>query len=125
MSLATEFAEVVSKGLLSEHPDPIAGLCETLKLGCIVGFDTDAINDMLQRKNLLIFKEDESFLSEFFPIEDSLGQHQPRRHQGSGRKRSITSVEPAKSPQSFGISARPAKSPHNFGTSAGPSKSAW
>ncbi|GLJ45914.1 hypothetical protein SUGI_0966750 [Cryptomeria japonica] len=110
--LATEFAEVISKGLLSEHPDLVAGLCEMLKLGCMVGFVTDVVNAMLQQKNLLIFKEDESFLSGFFPIEDPLGQYQPRRQQESARKRS-------------GTSAGQARSPQNFGTSAGPATSAW
>ena len=41
MCLAPELAEVVSEGLLSEHPDLVAGLCEMLKLGCMVEFDTD------------------------------------------------------------------------------------
>ncbi|GLJ45911.1 hypothetical protein SUGI_0966710 [Cryptomeria japonica] len=119
MWLATEFAEVVSKGLLSEHSDLVAGLCEMLKLGCILGFDTDVANDILQHKNLQIFKEDESFLSGFFPIEDSLGSSR------KGRKRSRTSAGQARLPQSFGILAGPAKSPQNFGTSTGPAKSAW
>ena len=69
MCSATKLAEVVSKGLLSTHPDLVAGLCEMLKLGCMVGFDTDVVNDMLQHYNLQIFKDDENFLSDFFPVE--------------------------------------------------------
>lgn len=58
MCLETELDEVVSKGLLSEHPNLVAGLFEMLKLGCMLGFDTNIFNDMLQHKNLQIFKED-------------------------------------------------------------------
>ncbi|GLJ45921.1 hypothetical protein SUGI_0966850 [Cryptomeria japonica] len=89
VSMATEFAEVVSKGLLSEHPELVAGLCEMVKFGCILGFDTDVVNYMLQYKNLQIFKEDESFLSKFFPIADYLGPYQ-----GSGPAKSAWHFSP-------------------------------
>ncbi|GLJ45924.1 hypothetical protein SUGI_0966880 [Cryptomeria japonica] len=129
MSLATRFAEVVSNGLLTEHPHLVAGLCEMLKFGCILGLDDDIVNDMLRNKNLKIFKEDESFLLEFFPIEDSLELYQPKRHEGSSRsgrtKTSWTSAGPAKSPQNFVTSAGPANSLQSFGTSALPAKSPW
>jgi hypothetical protein len=55
MSLETDFAEVISVGLLSEHPDLVAGLCEMVKLGCILRFDNEAVNLMLQSKNFQFF----------------------------------------------------------------------
>ena len=67
MSLATDLAEVISAGLLSEHPNLVAGLCEMVKFRCILGFDNDAVNYMLRCKNFQLFVEDKSFLSSIFP----------------------------------------------------------
>ena len=66
MSLAIDLAEVISAGLLSEHPDLVAGLCEMIKFGCILGFDNVAVNYMLNCKNFQLFVEDKSFLSSIF-----------------------------------------------------------
>ena len=38
-----------------------------VKFGCIVGFDNDAVNYMLQCKSFKLFVEDKSFLSSIFP----------------------------------------------------------
>ncbi|GLJ45858.1 hypothetical protein SUGI_0965480 [Cryptomeria japonica] len=62
LSLATEFAEVVSKGLLSADPILVAGLCEMLKMGCILEFEDEVVDEMLQHKSMQLFKEDEHFL---------------------------------------------------------------
>ncbi|GLJ45857.1 hypothetical protein SUGI_0965460 [Cryptomeria japonica] len=70
LSVATEFAEVVSKGLLSEHhPGLVAGLCELLKMGCMLEFDNEAVEEMLQHRNMQLFEEDGRFLySQVFRI---------------------------------------------------------
>ncbi|GLJ45856.1 hypothetical protein SUGI_0965420 [Cryptomeria japonica] len=62
LSLATEFAEVVSKVLLSDYPNLVAELCEMLKTGYILEFDDEVIDEILQHKNMQLFKEDEDFL---------------------------------------------------------------
>ncbi|KAH9328704.1 hypothetical protein KI387_000812, partial [Taxus chinensis] len=66
VSLATNFAETISRGLLPEYPSLVAGLSEMLKFGYILGFDEDVVNPMPQYKNFLLFEEDENFLSPFF-----------------------------------------------------------
>eukprot|EP01018_Ginkgo_biloba_P010003 Gb_15824 [translate_table: standard] len=63
---ATDFAHEISNGLISEYPDLIAGLCEMLKFGCVLGFHIDAVNHLLQTKNLQLYMEDEHYLSSIF-----------------------------------------------------------
>ncbi|KAG6508896.1 hypothetical protein ZIOFF_034278 [Zingiber officinale] len=60
---ATNFADVIAKGLLSEFPYQIASLAELIRLGCFVDFEEDAIDFLLKTKNLQLFPEDEEFLS--------------------------------------------------------------
>lgn len=44
-----------------------------VKLGCILGFDDDAVNNILQSKNIQLFVENEHFLSSIFPeVNESL-----------------------------------------------------
>jgi hypothetical protein len=104
MSLATDLAEVISAGLLSEYPHLVAELCEMVKLGCILGFDNDAVNYMLQCKNFQLFVEDKSFLASHFPEvnESFFPLKQPRGFYGcrSGGRKSISS--PAKPMKSTG-----------------------
>jgi hypothetical protein len=104
MSLATDLAEVISAGLLSEYPHLVAELCEMVKLGCILGFDNDTVNYMLQCKNFQLFVEDKSFLASHFPEvnESFFPSKQPRGFYGcrSGGRKSISS--PAKPMKSTG-----------------------
>lgn len=80
MSLASDFAEAISAGLFPENPDLVAGLCEVIKLRCILGFDDDALNYMLQSKNLQLLVEDEHFVSSIFPkMNESLFPSEPAR----------------------------------------------
>ncbi|KAG6505449.1 hypothetical protein ZIOFF_037805 [Zingiber officinale] len=60
---ATNFANVIAKGLLSEMPDQIASLAELISFGCLLDFEEDAVNYLLKNKNLQLFPEDEEFLS--------------------------------------------------------------
>ncbi|XP_042395856.1 uncharacterized protein LOC121986113 isoform X1 [Zingiber officinale] len=60
---ATNFADVIAKGLLSEMPDQIASLAELIRLGCLLDFEEDAVDYLLKTKNLQLFPEDEEFLS--------------------------------------------------------------
>lgn len=65
MMFVTNFAEVISQGLLAEFPDLVGGLCELIKLGCAFDFNSEAVDFMLQSKNLQLFIEDEGFLSSY------------------------------------------------------------
>ncbi|KAG6508898.1 hypothetical protein ZIOFF_034280 [Zingiber officinale] len=60
---ATNFADVIAKGLLSEMPDQIASLAELIRLGCLLDFEEDAVDYLLKTKNLELFPEDKEFLS--------------------------------------------------------------
>ncbi|KAG6505450.1 hypothetical protein ZIOFF_037806 [Zingiber officinale] len=60
---ATNFADVIAKGLLSEMPDQIASLAELIRLGCLLDFEEDAVDYLLKTKNLQLFPEDKEFLS--------------------------------------------------------------
>eukprot|EP01018_Ginkgo_biloba_P017680 Gb_37162 [translate_table: standard] len=67
MLFATNFAKVISDGLLPEHPDLVAGLCDMLNYGCLLGFDLEASDVLLQTHNLQLFIEDQQFLLLHFP----------------------------------------------------------
>ncbi|XP_042388023.1 uncharacterized protein LOC121980124 [Zingiber officinale] len=60
---ATNFADVIARGLLSEMPDQIAPLAELIRLGCLLNFEEDAVDYLLKTKNLQLFPEDVEFLS--------------------------------------------------------------
>ncbi|KAG6508897.1 hypothetical protein ZIOFF_034279 [Zingiber officinale] len=60
---ATNFADVIAKGLCSEMPDQIAPLAELIRLGCLLDFEEDTVNYLMKTKNLQLFPEDEEFLS--------------------------------------------------------------
>lgn len=68
MLFVASFAEEISHGLLAEFPDFVVGLCDLIKLGCAFDFDLEAVDFMLQNKNLLLFKEDERFLSAYVKL---------------------------------------------------------
>ncbi|KAI5647841.1 hypothetical protein M9H77_33850 [Catharanthus roseus] len=67
LEYATNFAEVVSGGLLWGKEDHIHQLAELIKLGFVMEFDEAAIDFLMKTKNLEIFLEDEEFLSSAFP----------------------------------------------------------
>ncbi|KAG6508895.1 uncharacterized protein LOC121980120 [Zingiber officinale] len=60
---ATNFADVIAKGLLSEMPDQIDSLAQLICFGCLLDFEEYAVNYLLKSKNLQLFPEDEEFLS--------------------------------------------------------------
>ncbi|XP_074561509.1 uncharacterized protein LOC141817783 [Curcuma longa] len=60
---ATDFADVIAKGLLFEMPDQISSLAELIRLGCLLDFEEDAVDYLLKIKNLHLYPEDEEFLS--------------------------------------------------------------
>lgn len=64
---ATNFAEVVSQGLLWEKEDQIPRLSELIKFGFLMDFDEDAVSYFMKSKKLQIFEEDEEFLTSVFP----------------------------------------------------------
>lgn len=63
IEFCTYFSEAISRGLLWDKPDQIDALSELIKLGCLLEFDDDAVKFLLKTKNLLLFVEDEEFLS--------------------------------------------------------------
>ncbi|CAK9161863.1 unnamed protein product, partial [Ilex paraguariensis] len=63
---ASYFSEVVAEGVLWEDEDHIYQLTELIKLGCLLGFDDEAIAFLMKKNNLQIFLEDEEFLSSAF-----------------------------------------------------------
>lgn len=67
LEYATNFAQVVSEGLLWGKEDYIDELIELIKLGFMVEFDEAAIEFLMKTKNLEIFVEDQEFLSSAFP----------------------------------------------------------
>ncbi|KAI5657810.1 hypothetical protein M9H77_26603 [Catharanthus roseus] len=67
LEYATNFAEVVSEGLLWGKEDHIHQLAELIKLGFVMEFDEAAIDFLMKTKNLEIFLEDEEFFSSAFP----------------------------------------------------------
>lgn len=63
MLFVSDFAEVISQGLLAEFPDLVGGLCEMIKFGCAFDFDLQPVDCMLRSRNLQLFTEDNRFLS--------------------------------------------------------------
>ncbi|XP_042395852.1 uncharacterized protein LOC121986110 [Zingiber officinale] len=68
---ATNFADVIAKGLLFEMPDQIASLAELIRLGCLLDFEEDAVDYLLKTKNLQLFPEDKEFLSSISPTKNA------------------------------------------------------
>ncbi|ERN06242.1 hypothetical protein AMTR_s00016p00192530 [Amborella trichopoda] len=58
------FAQAISEGLLWENSGLVDGLRELIELGFLLNFEVDSVNFLLQRKNLLLFVEDEMYLSQ-------------------------------------------------------------
>lgn len=66
---ATQFAEIISKGVLWDREDHANALAVLIKLAFLVDFDEEAIDFLMKYKNMQIFMEDEDFLSAAFPSE--------------------------------------------------------
>ncbi|XP_054820804.1 LOW QUALITY PROTEIN: uncharacterized protein LOC129319757 [Prosopis cineraria] len=64
---ATYFSEMISAGILCEHVDHVGALSELIKLGFLLKFDEEAVNFLMESKDLQIFLEDEEFLNAAFP----------------------------------------------------------
>ncbi|KAH7865381.1 hypothetical protein Vadar_005837 [Vaccinium darrowii] len=62
---ATCLSEAISEGLLWEKEDHMQQLAELIKLGSLVEFNEEAIEFLMKTKNLRLFAEDETFLSNF------------------------------------------------------------
>ncbi|KAL9422758.1 hypothetical protein AB3S75_034938 [Citrus x aurantiifolia] len=66
---ATQFAEIISKGVLWDREDHANALAELIKLAFLVDFDEEEVDFLMKHKNMQIFMEDEEFLSAAFPSE--------------------------------------------------------
>ncbi|KAL8143907.1 hypothetical protein V2J09_016939 [Rumex salicifolius] len=69
VEFATNFAQVVSEGLLWEKEDHITELSDLIKFGLLLDFHEDAVVYCMKSKNLQLFAEDEDFLASAFPFE--------------------------------------------------------
>ncbi|MED6205579.1 hypothetical protein PIB30_118570 [Stylosanthes scabra] len=69
LKYATYFSEAISVGVLSENVDHVPALSELIKLAFVLKFDEEAIDFLMESKNLQIFWEDEEFLSSAFPVD--------------------------------------------------------
>ncbi|KAL3571318.1 hypothetical protein D5086_028567 [Populus alba] len=64
---ATYLAEAIAEGVLWDKEDHISALSELIKVAVLVSFNEEAVQFLMQSKNLQIFEEDEEFLSAAFP----------------------------------------------------------
>ncbi|KAJ4728848.1 DNA binding ATP binding [Melia azedarach] len=64
---ATRFSETISKGILWEREDYTNALSELIRSAFLVEFEEEAVEFLMESKNLQIFTEDEEFLSAAFP----------------------------------------------------------
>ncbi|XP_061338867.1 uncharacterized protein LOC133285633 [Gastrolobium bilobum] len=65
---ATYFSEAISVGVLGENVDHVLALSQLIKLAFLLKFDEEAVNFLMESKDLQIFWEDEEFLSSAFPV---------------------------------------------------------
>ncbi|KAL9303441.1 hypothetical protein ACSQ67_020704 [Phaseolus vulgaris] len=63
---ATYFSEAISEGVLMENHDHVAPLSELIRLALLLKFNEEAIDFLMDSKNLQIFSEDDDFLSSVF-----------------------------------------------------------
>ncbi|ESW06248.1 hypothetical protein PHAVU_010G031600 [Phaseolus vulgaris] len=63
---ATYFSEAISEGVLMENHDHVALLSELIRLAFLLKFNEEAIDFLMDSKNLQIFCEDDDFLSSVF-----------------------------------------------------------
>lgn len=66
LEFATYFSEVIAQGLLFENEGEVSALAELIRMGCLVDFDSDAVEFLLKTRNLQLFAEDEEFLESAF-----------------------------------------------------------
>ncbi|KAF7834061.1 ATP/DNA-binding protein [Senna tora] len=59
---ATYFSEAISVGVLCENVDHVHALSELIKLAFLLKFEEEAVDFLMESKDLQIFLEDESFL---------------------------------------------------------------
>ncbi|XP_057750297.1 uncharacterized protein LOC130968840 [Arachis stenosperma] len=69
LKYATYFCEAISVGVLSENVDHVPALSELIKLAFVLKFDEEAVDFLMESKDLQIFWEDEEFLSSAFPVD--------------------------------------------------------
>ncbi|RDX71797.1 hypothetical protein CR513_48797, partial [Mucuna pruriens] len=66
---ATYFSEAISVGVLRENVDHVLALSELIKLAFLVKFNEEAVDFLMESKDLQIFWEDEEFLRSAFPVD--------------------------------------------------------
>ncbi|PWA51666.1 DNA binding,ATP binding protein [Artemisia annua] len=66
MEYASHFGEVIAKGVIWENEELVPRLSELIRLGFLVEFDEEAVEFLLENKNLQIFLEDQEYLSSKF-----------------------------------------------------------
>ncbi|CAJ1949698.1 unnamed protein product [Sphenostylis stenocarpa] len=59
---ATYFSEVISEGVLCERHDHVGELSELIRLAFVLKFNDEAVEFLMESKNLQIFSEDDEFL---------------------------------------------------------------
>ncbi|PWA51665.1 DNA binding,ATP binding protein [Artemisia annua] len=66
MEYASTFGEVIADRVLCENEELVPHLSELIRLGCLVDFEEEEVDFLLNIKNLQIFKEDQDYLSSTF-----------------------------------------------------------
>lgn len=61
-------SQAISAGVLRENVDNVLALSELIKLGFLVKFNEEAVDFLMESKDLQIFLEDEEFLRSAFPF---------------------------------------------------------
>ncbi|RDX63856.1 hypothetical protein CR513_57656, partial [Mucuna pruriens] len=64
---ATYFSEAISEGVLRENHDYVPALSELITLAFVLEFNNEAVEFLMESKNLQIFCDDAEFLSSAFP----------------------------------------------------------
>ncbi|XP_028766278.1 uncharacterized protein LOC114724136 [Neltuma alba] len=64
---ATFYSEAISVGILCENVDHVGALSELIKLGFLLKFDEEAVDFLMESRDLQIFLEDGEFLNAAFP----------------------------------------------------------
>ncbi|KAL2614424.1 hypothetical protein AAZV13_08G008350 [Glycine max] len=65
LKYAAYFSEAISVGVLREDVDHVIALSELIKLGFLVKFNEEAVDFLMESKDLQIFLEDEELSSEY------------------------------------------------------------
>jgi len=85
---ATYFSEAISEGVLCENHDHVAALSELIRLAFLLKFNEEAIDFLMDSKNLQIFCKDDDFLSSVFARDEK--KKVKRKRKAYSNERPIT-----------------------------------